>query len=153
MKNRKTTIAIHTHKTPIATIGWREEISLPDLGIDTIIAKMDTGARTSSLHVHNVTVHSHSGKDIARFSVHPAQRKTHPSVDCTAEIIGFREISDSGGHKEKRIIIQTPIVLAGQTYPIEISLADRKSMKHRMLIGRTALKKKFIIDPTHSFLS
>ena len=134
------------------TLGWREWVSLPELGLPAIKAKIDTGARTSCLHAFSVEPFEKNGKDWVRFGIHPHQDDTETEVFCEAEVIEKRMVSDSGGHKEERFVISTELVLADQRWPIEITLTNRDSMLFRMLLGRTAMKNKIIVSPSESFL-
>lgn len=132
-------------------IGWREWIALPELGIPMMKAKIDTGARTSSLHAFEVEAFIERGMPMVRFSVHPIQRRNNIIVTCEAPVLDYRTVSDSGGHREKRYVIETPLSIGGLEFPIEITLANRETMSHRMLLGRNAMKH-LIIDPGHSCL-
>jgi hypothetical protein len=132
-------------------IGWREWVSLPGLGLPAIKAKADTGARTSSLHAFDISTYSERGKLKVRFRIHPLQARDDIVVNCHALIVDHRYVSDSGGHREKRYVIETPLRIGELEYPIEITLANRESMAHRMLIGRAAMKP-LVIDPNHVFL-
>lgn len=132
-------------------IGWREWISLPLLGIPRLKAKIDTGARTSALHAFDIEQYQEHGKNRVRFKVHPVQRNDNVSVECSADLIDVRNISDSGGHRELRYVIETTLVLGGISRLIHISLTDRGSMNFRMLLGRKALQTYYIIDPARSF--
>ena len=134
------------------TVGWREWVLLPELGLPAIKAKVDTGARTSCLHAFSVKPFEKNGKEWVRFGIHPHQDDTETEVFCEAKVIEKRMVSDSGGHKEERFVISTELVLAGQRWPIEITLTNRDSMLFRMLIGRTAMKNKIIVSPGKSFL-
>ena len=134
------------------TVGWREWVSLPELGLPEIKAKIDTGARTSCLHAFSVEPFEKNGKEWVRFGIHPHQDDTETEVFCEAEVIEKRMVSDSGGHKEERFVISTELVLADQRWPIEITLTNRDSMLFRMLLGRTAMKNKIIVSPSESFL-
>jgi len=138
--------------SPLITVGWREWILLPELGLPLIKAKIDTGAKTSCLHAFFVEPFEKEGKEWVRFGIHPHQHDTKTEIYSEAEAIDKRIISDSGGHKEERYIIKTDIELANQHWLIEISLTNRDSMLFRMLIGRTAMKNKIIVDPAKSFL-
>lgn len=135
-------------------IGWREWVSLPELGIPRLKTKVDTGARTSSLHACCVEVFEKTpNQKQVRFIIHP-QPKRFPkkTIKCIADLIDIREITDSGGHKENRCVIQTSVVLGTECWPIEITLTSRDTMRFRMLLGRTALEQRFIVDPSHSYL-
>lgn len=139
-------------KTPEITLGWREWVSLPNLGIQSIKAKVDTGARTSCLHAFSLETFDKNGKDWVRFGMHPVQNNIDEEIYCEAEIIDQRMVTDSGGHKEKRIVISTELVLPTHSWPIEITLTNRDNMNFRMLLGRTAMKRKVIVKPGRSYL-
>ena len=136
-------------KYPI--IGWREWVRLPNLSIDKIKAKIDTGARTSALHAFNIDRFHKHGKEKVYFELHPMQRNDHKTVKCHADLIDIRFVTDSGAHRELRYVIETPLILGGLCRPIEITLTDRASMTFRMLLGRKALQHHYIIDPTRSY--
>lgn len=133
-------------------IGWREWIALPELAIPAIKVKIDTGARTSALHVFGLETYSWSGRTWVRFGLHPLQKRIDIALSCTAEMIDERAVSDSGGHREHRPIIATRLRLGDREWPIEISLTNREDMLFRMLLGRTALRGRVIIDPQMSYL-
>lgn len=136
-----------------AVIGWREWISLPELKIDRIKAKVDTGARTSALHAFSLEPFVENGKQRIRFDIHPLQHNTEHIVTCVADVVDKRFVTDSGGHEEERHVIETPITIAGQTWSIEITLTERENMLFRMLLGRRALRKRFIVNPARSFIT
>ena len=138
--------------TPSITVGWREWISLPELGLPAIKAKVDTGARTSCIHAFTVEAFQQDGKEWVRFGVHPYQNDTETEVYCEAEVTDKRIVSDSGGHKEKRYVILTDVMIDNQRWPIEVTLTNRDSMLFRMLLGRTAMEQNIIVDPGKSFL-
>jgi hypothetical protein len=133
-------------------IGWREWASLPDLGLIAIKGKIDTGAKTSSLHAYDIELETKGPKTYVRFKVHPLQHDLATVINCRALMVDRRAVTDSGGHKEDRYVIRTTMVLGGFKRRIELTLTNRESMKYRMLIGRAALKH-FYIDPTQSYLS
>lgn len=135
-------------------IGWREYVSLPELGIPRLKTKVDTGARTSALHACCVKIIEKTpNKKQVCFIIHPQPRRfPEKTIKCVADLIDIREITDSGGHKERRCVIQTSVVLGTQCWPIEITLTSRDNMRFRMLLGRTALKQRFIVNPTYSYL-
>jgi hypothetical protein len=131
-------------------VGWREWVALPELGVAAIKAKMDTGARTSALHTFRIT--PGPAADLICFDVHPLQNRTASVVSCTARIVDQRWVSDSGGHRELRYIIRSALRMGGETWPIEISLTDRESMRFRLLIGRTAMHERLQVVPDASYL-
>lgn len=134
-------------------IGWREWIGLPALGIQKLKAKIDTGARTSALHAFSLKLFVENGISKISFDIHPLQHNTDQIITCVAEVIDKRFVTDSGGHEEERYVIVTPITIAGQTWPIEITLTERENMLFRMLLGRSALRKRFIVNPARSFIT
>ena len=136
-----------------ATLGWREWASLPELGIEAVKMKIDTGARTSALHAFSIETFDESGKRKVRFGIHPLQRRKDVEIFCVADVVDERTVSDSGGHKEKRLVIITPIVIGNEKLDVEFTLTDRDSMRFRALLGRTAMEGRFIVDPGASFLS
>ncbi|WP_300524694.1 ATP-dependent zinc protease [Alcanivorax sp.] len=132
------------------TVGWREWASLPELDIEAIKVKVDTGARTSALHAFQVESFQRDDQEWVRFSIHPIQGQDRVR-HCEAPVLDRRVVTDSGGHKEERPVILTDIELGGRRWPIEITLTDRENMIFRMLLGRTAMGE-IVVDPTASFL-
>lgn len=130
-------------------IGWREWLALPELGIDAIKAKVDTGARTSALHAFKVQP-SADGSTV-RFAMHPEQRETDTVVWCEAAVLDRRVVRDSGGHEEERFVIRTNVVLGAGCYAAEVTLTDRDSMGFRMLLGRTALADRYLVNSARSY--
>jgi hypothetical protein len=137
----------------LKTIGWREWITLPELGLPRLKAKVDTGARTSCLHAFSIREISRQDQCWVRFGIHPYQDDMQTEFFCEAPVRDRRPVTDSGGHTEERYVIMTPIELAGQRWPIEITLTNRDTMRFRMLLGRTAMTDRFIINPSLSFTS
>lgn len=133
-------------------IGWREWLALPELDVPAIKVKVDTGARTSALHACSIEPFSRAGQDYVRFRLHPLQRRTDVERVCEALVKDRRIITDSGGRRERRYIIETPICYGGVEWPIEITLTNRGTMQFRMLLGRTAMADRLIVDPAASFL-
>jgi hypothetical protein len=138
---------------PVMTLGWREWVSLPELGLDAIKAKVDTGARTSALHAFELR--RFEAGDIARveFRMHPRQRDADTVVVCTADIVDERVVRDSGGHRETRCVIETPLTIGSETWPIELTLTSRDDMLFRMLLGRSAISGRATVDPSGSYLT
>lgn len=134
-------------------IGWREWIALPELGVKFIKAKIDTGARSSSLHAFDVELFQEDdGQQWARFKISPVQRNEAWVIDASAPVIDVRAIRSSSGETQVRPVIRTPIRMLGQTFEIELTLADRNQMGFRMLLGREAFRRRFLIDPGKSYL-
>lgn len=137
-------------KTPKAIIGWREWCALPDLVLPGVLAKIDTGAKTSALHAFNIKK-SKRGGDWLQFSVHPVQRRRQPEIVCEARCIDERGVTSSNGTSEVRPVIRTDMVIGERRFSTEITLTNRDEMGFRMLIGRQSLTKRFLIDPALSY--
>jgi len=139
-----------TSSTPM--LGWREWVGLPELNIDQIKAKIDTGARSSALHAFAIEPYRKEGQRWVMFAIHPKQKHSDIFIECHAPIKDRRIVSDSGGHKQRRYVIETQLILGQSVITAEITLTNRDSMLFRMLIGRTAMNNRFIIDPNSSYL-
>jgi len=137
---------------PKVVLGWREWVVLPELGIDPIKAKVDTGARSSALHTFRLQTFEENGIARVRFSIHPLQGNTVLEQECVADLVDERNVTDSGGHTELRPVISTTVRLGSLSKKIEITLANRETMKFRMLLGRTAMYGSAIVDPAASYL-
>ena len=136
-----------------ATIGWREWAALPDLNLPAIKAKIDTGARTSALHAFLIEPYAADGIDMLRFLIHPIQHNHGFQVECHAPVHDFREVTDSGGHREMRYVIQSKVVIGENAWPIELTLTNRDTMRFRMLLGRRAMENRFVVDPGASYVN
>ena len=132
-------------------IGWREWVHLPDLLELPIKAKIDTGARTSSLHSFATRRFSEGGAPWVEFQLHPLQRRNQPAVTCSAPIEDERLVRSSNGEVEKRMVIETQARLGETLWPIELTLAARDVMGFRMLLGREAIRRRFLVDAGRSF--
>ncbi len=132
------------------TLGWREWLTLPELGIGAIKAKIDSGARSSALHVESQESFQRDGRDWVRFGIAPVARHA-PRVMCEAPVVAVRPVTDSGGHTAERRFIRTMLEVAGRRWPIEINLTNRVHMLFPMLLGRTAMAGRLCIDPALSY--
>ena len=140
-------------KTQLSILGWREWVRLPELGLGRIKAKIDTGAKSSCLHAFDIEEIERDEERLIRFKVHPRQRRQTKLVEVEARLLGYREVRSSSGHTEVRPVIVTIIRLLGREWPIELTLSDRQGMGFRMLVGREALRGRFLVDAEKSFLS
>lgn len=135
-----------------AIIGWREWAALPELGVDRINAKIDTGAKTSAIHAFRTKQIETEDGPVVEFFVHPRRRRKKPEIFCRAPLIDTRLIKSSNGQTEERFVIETPLRMGDQTWKIELSLTNRDAMGYRILIGRDALAKRFLIQSDASYL-
>ncbi|HBV21464.1 MAG TPA: ATP-dependent zinc protease [Nitrosomonas sp.] len=133
-------------------IGWREWLALPDLKIPRIKAKVDTGARTSALHAFWIDAYSKKNQPWIRFAIHPIQNNIETVIECDAQVKDRRIVADSGGHKQLRYVIETPVCLGAYVYVVELTLTQRDIMRFRMLLGRTAINNRFLVNPGASYL-
>ena len=134
-------------------IGRLESIALPELGIAAMQVRVDTGAKTSSLHVDNIVKYMKQGKPWVKFDIHPDIHNVETLVSCEALISDIRKIKSSNGNSEQRYVIETPMTLGNETWNIDITLTDRTDMNYLMLFGREAIGKRLLVDPSKVFLA
>ncbi len=133
-------------------VGWREWVALPDLGLPAVKAKVDTGAKTSSLHAFGIERFRQDGRERVRFGVHPLQENERLVVRAVADVADERLVVSSNGHEELRVVIRTTLHLGGGAWPAELTLTDRRTMRLRMLLGRQALRDRLLVDAGVSYL-
>jgi hypothetical protein len=131
-------------------LGWREWVRLPGLQLQPIRAKIDTGAKTCALHAFYVEPFRQLDADWVRFGIHPQPNRHDLVVHCTAPLVDHRVVTDSGGHREARYVIETEFQMGEHRFNAEVTLTDRDTMRFRMLLGRNALAG-FMIDPGRSY--
>ena len=136
----------------LTAIGWREWISFPEWGVKYMKVKVDTGARTSSLHVGEIEYFEKDSAPWVKFNVYPWQKSLNDRKSVTASIKDFRTVKSSSGCQQRRPVIMARIQLAGHTFSTELTLTNRSSMGFRMLMGRAAMRKNFIVIPGTSYL-
>ncbi len=138
-------------KPSLPVIGWREWACLPLLQLRPLKAKLDTGAKTCALHAFYIEPFERAGVAWVRFGIHPKLKVRDFIVHCEAPLLDRREVMDSGGHRELRCVIKTDLMLGNLTFATEVTLTDRETLQYRMLIGRNALRDRFLIDSTQSY--
>jgi len=140
-------------KPKLPVIGWREWVGLPGLGIKAIKAKVDTGARSSSLHAFDLEGFERDNEQWVRFKVHPVQRKNDKLVQTEARVLEYRSVRSSSGEAAMRPVIIATVELLGESFPVELTLANRNEMSFRMLLGREAFRRRFVVDAARSYRS
>ena len=139
-----------THSNTLA--GWREWVQLPDVGVPWIKAKLDTGAQTSSIHAYDVEAFDRDGTAWVKFRVRPWQRSDADEVEIERPVHDVRRVRSSSGHVQERFVVLMPLVLVGFEVTAEVTLSNRDAMGFRMLIGREALSRGYVVDSARSFL-
>lgn len=134
-------------------VGWKEWVALPNLGIPAIKAKVDTGAKTSALHAFDTEVFRQQGRHKVRFNIHPLQNDVDINIACVADLVDERVVTNSGGQREQRLVIQTLLDVGADQWPIEITLTNRDVMRFRMLLGREAMGRHVIVAPGDAYLT
>ncbi|MGH1490154.1 MAG: ATP-dependent zinc protease family protein [Acidimicrobiales bacterium] len=137
----------------LPVVGWREWVGLDELSELPIKAKIDTGARTSSLHAFNLQLSEDVATDVvvATFEIHPLQRSSDQVQSVKTEVLEFRDVRSSTGHTERRPVIRTPVTVGEYRFDIDITLTSRDEMGFRMLLGRSAVRRRFLVDPGRSY--
>jgi hypothetical protein len=132
-------------------IGWRETVSLPELGAGPIVAKIDTGARSAALHADDIKITGRGKRMKVRFKV---QRRGNSSrrIECEMPLHDLRRIKSSNGHIELRAVISTRLEIGGRVLEAEVTLTQRSDMGAAMLIGRSSIQGNFLVDPSRTFL-
>lgn len=133
-------------------IGAIEVCHLPELSIVDLHTRVDTGAKTSSLHVDNIQRLKKDGRTWVVFDIHPDIYNVDTVVSCEAPLFDVRRIKSSNGKSEERYVIKTLLDLSGQQWPIEITLTDRSDMSYLMLLGREGMGDRVLVDPSQNFV-
>lgn len=132
-------------------VGWREWLDLPELKTNDILAKVDTGAKTCALHTFYIDDFERDGKEWLRFGLHPNRHTDQIAVHCEAPLKEKRDVTDSGGHTENRYVIETELKVGEEVFRTEVTLTNRDNMRYRFLLGRNALRKRFVVDAAKSY--
>ncbi|MGI1677868.1 MAG: ATP-dependent zinc protease [Cellvibrionaceae bacterium] len=133
-------------------VGSLEICNLPDIGIFDLQIRVDTGAKTSSLHVDNLSKYKKDGKPWVKFDMHPDVYNVDEVITCKSKLHDIRVIKSSNGVAEERYVIKTTFQLSDQSWPIEITLTNRADMRNLMLLGREGMKNRILVDPSKTFL-
>jgi len=133
-------------------LGWREWVALPDWGVAAVKAKVDTGARTSALHAFGLVRFRRDGHEWVRFEVHPWQRIADGATVVEAPLVEHRSIRSSSGARQHRPVVRAAVVVGGRRVVIELTLTRRDEMGFRMLLGREAVRRRFLVDPGRSYV-
>lgn len=133
-------------------IGSLENCTLPEMGIEQLQVRVDTGAKTSSMHVDNLEKFTRSGKTWLRFDIHPDVYDVAKVITCESALHDIRTIKSSNAQSEERYVIKTLLQLGSESWPIEITLTNRADMSYLMLLGREGMNDKVLVDPSKRFL-
>lgn len=139
-------------ESAVTVVGWREWVALPQADVPWVKAKIDTGARSSSIHAFDLEVEERDGQDWVRFSIHPWQKSDDDHVELTLPVLDRREVRSSNGQTETRYAVALDVTLAGRTITTVMTLSNRDEMGFRMLVGREALERGFLVDASKSYL-
>jgi len=141
----------HLTSHTAAVVGWREWVGLPGIGVSWMKAKIDTGARTSSLHAFALEEFERDGRAWVRFEVHPWQRSADDAVEVAAPVHDRRHVRSSSGHSEERVVVRLDLRLLDRVVPAEVTLTRRDEMGFRMLVGREVLRQGYVVDAASSY--
>jgi hypothetical protein len=136
----------------VTVVGWREWVALPELGVPALKVKVDTGARSSSLHAFDVEEFDREGRRWLRFTIHPFQRDEQAAVVAEAALVEHRDVRSSNGDTERRPVIRTDLAIVGVRFGVELTLSRRDEMGFRMLLGRSAIRRRFLVDAARSYI-
>lgn len=139
-------------KNDLIIIGSQEWCAFPELKTPAIRARIDSGAQTSSIHASDIHRFTKDGEDWVRFEIHPLQESKRIIIKNEAKVVGVKKVKNSGGISESRYVIKTPVKMGGETFEIEVTLANRDAMGFRMLLGREAMNNRFIVNPAAEYL-
>lgn len=132
-------------------IGGEEWCVFEELGIPAIKARVDSGAKTSSIQANNVKVYNKGSEEWVRFEVNPIQENRSVTITCEAPLVDRRTVKSSVGISEERLVVKTAIKLGDNIHSVELTLANRDTMEYRMLLGREALNQRYIVNPAESY--
>lgn len=137
----------------LPVLGWREVVSLPDIGVTGLHVKVDTGARSSALHAFRIDEFERDGEVHVRFEVHPLRHANRPAVVVELPVHDRRVIRSSNGRAETRYVVRTRVRIGQRTWPIDVTLARRDQMGYRMLLGREAIRGRFLVHAGRSYIA
>lgn len=134
-------------------MGWREWLALPKLDIPAIKAKLDTGARSSCIHAENIRTERRDGIEYVTFDVAPLREHSKFVLRCASPVHDERYVRSSSGARDLRLFVRTRIEVGELSWVAQVSLADRRKMRFPMLLGRSAMAQRIVVDPSHSYLT
>ena len=135
----------------LSIIGSEEWCQFEELGIPAIKARVDSGAKTSSIQANGIKIFSKGAQEWVKFEVNPLQDNRSINLPCEAKLIDRRTVKSSSGISEERLVIKTPVTIGKHKFEIELTLANRDAMEFRMLLGREALNQRFVVNPAESY--
>jgi hypothetical protein len=141
-----------SHLAPNMIIGACEWVALPELGIDRLRARVDTGARSCALHASHIREFERDGLSWVAFRVHIGHPQPSSDQDCECRLNGTRLVRSTSGETEQRFSIRTPIIIGHSRWTVDITLSNRDRMRYRMLLGRTAMENHALVYPARTFL-